>query len=342
MRSQVRKIAFVGIPDRNVAESLREYGYRVEGVQGESIVGLARDIYRLRPSLVHARTSHVKAGVVSKLLDIPMLVQAGREDVGALTAHAARMASRTICSGAAVREALLAHGAPASTTCVMRSLMDVEGDLRAAAIFPPMLDPAIRWVVAASPCDGPDRGHSDLLLAFISLARTRPRLKLLIAGEGLEARRLRAEAAQAGMTTRVVVHPVSLEQLPSIFSRAAAVVGPSRTGNQPDPVPEALAVGAPLVATAVGSHPSWIREGRTGWLVPPRAPAALATRLAQIVDDPEMARKVGANGRTAALELASPRPAAQELARCYAAIARVPAHPFSAGLYLPSRELQRA
>src|SRR5207244_7650365 len=119
----------------------------------------------------------------------------------------------------------VAMGAPASTTCVLRSLLDVESDLRAASIFPPMLDPAIRWVVSASPCDGPDRGHQDLLLAFISIARTRPRLKLLIAGEGCEARKLRAQAASAGMLNRVVTHPVALEQLPSVFSRASVVVG---------------------------------------------------------------------------------------------------------------------
>src|SRR5207237_5971544 len=149
----------------------------------------------------------------------------------------------------------LAAGAPAATTCVLRSVLDVDEDMRASGLFPPMLDPVIRWVVAASPCDGPDRGHQDLLLAFLSLARTRPRLKLLIAGEGLEAFRLRQQADAAGMSNRVVVHPVSLEQLPSVFSRAAAVVGPSRTGSSPDPLPEALAAGAPGGAGAVGSHP---------------------------------------------------------------------------------------
>lgn len=340
MRNQVRKIAFVGVPDRGVADSLREYGYRVEGVSGDSIVALAREIYRMRPAVVHARTAHVKAGVVAKLLDIPLLVQACRADVGGLTAHAARMAARTICSGVAVREALIEHGAPASTSCVMRSLIDVEADGRAAAIFPPMLDPSIRWVVAASPCDGADRGHHDLLLAFLSLARARPRLKLLVAGDGLQARQLRNQAQQAGQLNRVVVHPVSLEQIPSVFSRAAAMVGPSRGGNLHDPVPEALAVGAPVVATGVGLHPTWIREGRTGWLVPPRAPAALAARLAQVLDDPEGSRKVGANARQAAAEAASPRAAALELARCYAAIAHAPALP--GGNWLPAHEPVRA
>ncbi|HET9753260.1 MAG TPA: glycosyltransferase, partial [Myxococcales bacterium] len=258
------------------------------------------------------------------------------------TAYASKLSQRTLCGGSAVREALVGQGARASTTCVLRSLSDVGGDLRDAQSFPPMLDPAVRWVVAASPCDGPDRGHHDLLLAFISAARTRPRLKLLIAGEGIEARALREQAEAAGMRGRVVVHAMSLEHLPSVFARAAVVVGPTRAGNLPDPVPEALAVGAPVVATAVGSHPTWIREGRTGWLVPPRAPVALAARLAQVVDDAALARRVGANAREAALELAAPRAVAQELARCYAAVSRVPAQART-GIYLPAqRSFSRA
>src|SRR5207244_2086002 len=184
---------------------------------------------------------------------------------GALTALAPRLATRTRGGGAAVREALLAAGAPAPTTCVLRSIVDIDEDRRAAAVFPPMLDPAIRWVVAASPCDGPDRGHQDLLLAFISVARTRPTLKLLIAGEGFEARKLRTQADLAGMLSRVVVHPVMLDQLPAVLAKAAA------------------------------------------------------------------------------LELAAPRATAQELARCYAAIGRAPAHQLP-GIYLPepARGLQRA
>lgn len=342
MRNLLRKIAFVGAPEPSVAEAVREFGYRLEPVSGDGVFGLARELHRLRPAAVHARQAFLRATIVGRLFDVPVLLQVSRPDLGTLTTRAARMAGRTLCGGAAVREALIAEGASPSTTCVLRSLLDVDDDLKAAGTFPPMLDPALRWVVAASPCDGPDRGHQDLLLAFLSLARTRPRLKLLIAGEGVEARRLRAQAEAAGMLNRVVVHPISLQQLPAVFARAAAVVGPSRSGNRPDPVPEALAVGAPVVATAVGSHPSWIREGRTGWLVPPRAPVALAARLAQVVDDAVAAKKVGENARLAALELSAPRAVAQELARCYAAVSRVPAQPF-AGIYLPApRRLQRA
>ena len=299
-----KKIGYVGKLDSAVEGSLREFGYRVESVNGDSIVGLARTLYNLKPAALHARENHVKAASVARLMGLPLVLEAGRDDTNSTTARAARMAERTICAGAAVRESLLQLGAPASSTVVMRSLVAAsEGDSAGAT---PMLDPNTRWVVAASPCDGPDRGHQDLLLAFLTVARTRPKLKLLIAGVGSEAQKLRAQAESAGMLKRVVVHGVHANQLPSIFAHAAAVVAPSRAGNSPDPVPEALAVGAPVIATGVGSHPVWIREGRTGWLVPPRSPVALSSRLAQVLDDVELARKVGNAAQKAAAETATP------------------------------------
>ena len=103
MRNLVRRIAFVGVPDRAVAESLREYGYRVDGVPEGSIVGLARELSRLKPALVHARQGHLKAAIVAKLFDLPVLAQVSRDNLGSLTARAARMSSRTLCGGAAVR-----------------------------------------------------------------------------------------------------------------------------------------------------------------------------------------------------------------------------------------------
>jgi L-malate glycosyltransferase len=334
MRSASHRVAFVGDLALSVVEALRAQGCRVEGIDGSSVVAVARDLMLLRPAVVHARASHLKLGLVARLLNLPLVVQAGREDVNAITARAARAAGRTLCATVSLRQALIEQGAPASTTTVMRGLLDPQTDLAGGVVFPPILDPRLRWVVSAAPCDGPERGHADLLLAFLSLARSRPRLHLLIAGAGAEARPMIEQAERAGMRGRVVVHPLALDQIPGVFSRAAAVVAPSRAANLPDPVPEALALGAPVVATAVGQHPVWIREGRTGFLVPPRAPAALAARLAQVLDDPALAARLGARARQAALELTQPHLVGLELARCWAAVSRLAAAPHSRGHHL--------
>ena len=334
MRTAVRRVAFVGEMDLAVTEALRAQAWRIERIDGSSVVSVARDLMRIRPAVVHARAAHLKIAVVARLLDVPVVIQAARDDIHAVTARASRAAERTVCPTVSIREALIEQGAPASSTVVLRSLLDAATDLAGTGVFPPILDPNLRWVVSLAPCDGTDRGHADLLLAFLSLARTRPRLNLLVAGKGAMARALATEAEHAGMRGRVVVHALTLGQLPGVLRRAAAVVAPSRSANLPDAVPEALAIGAPVVATAVGPHPAWIREGRTGWLVPPRAPAALAARLAQVIDDCELATRVGAEAQRAAVELTHPQLMALELARCWAAVSRPAATPFT-GLYLP-------
>lgn len=320
MRAKIRRVAFIGEVDRRVSECLRESGTLTEELGGDSIVGLVRELRRLQPAVVHVRANHLRVTLLAKLIGLPVVLQVTASDVSASTARAARMADRTLCGGSAVRNALVELGAPASTTTVVRSLLEVPAS--AQAIFPAVLDPALRWVVSAAPLDGPDRGQTDLLLAFLSVARTRPKVKLLIAGEGVMSQVLRAHADHAGFLSRVVVHPLPHGQLRGVFARAAAVVGPSRSNAHPDPVPEAQAAGAPVLATAVGSHPLWIREGRTGFLVPARAPVALAARLALLLDQTTLARKLAESGQAFALEQTHPRVVSQDLARIYSAVAR--------------------
>jgi glycosyltransferase involved in cell wall biosynthesis len=65
---------------------------------------------------------------------------------------------------------------------------------------------------------------------------------------------------------------------------------------------EAMSFGLPVVATDWRGLPSLVREGSTGYLVPPRDPSALAARLGSLLDDPERAREMGRAGRQVFLE----------------------------------------
>ena len=60
---------------------------------------------------------------------------------------------------------------------------------------------------------------------------------------------------------------------------------------------EGMALGKPVVATGAGGVPSFIRDGDTGLLVPPRDPAALANALSRLLDDPDAARAMGGRAR---------------------------------------------
>jgi glycosyltransferase involved in cell wall biosynthesis len=46
-----------------------------------------------------------------------------------------------------------------------------------------------------------------------------------------------------------------------------------------------MAAGLPVIATAVGAIPDFVRDGEDGFLVPPRDPAALADRISRLLED---------------------------------------------------------
>jgi glycosyltransferase involved in cell wall biosynthesis len=58
-----------------------------------------------------------------------------------------------------------------------------------------------------------------------------------------------------------------------------------------------MAAGLPVVATAVGGTPDVVAEGRTGLLVPPRDPRALAEAIGSLVHDPDLRHSMGRAGR---------------------------------------------
>jgi glycosyltransferase involved in cell wall biosynthesis len=69
---------------------------------------------------------------------------------------------------------------------------------------------------------------------------------------------------------------------------------------QPEPfggvVMEAMAMGVPVIATAVGGSVEQVADGETGLLVPPADPAALAKAIARLMDDPALRRAMASAG----------------------------------------------
>ncbi|WP_028047991.1 glycosyltransferase [Cellulomonas sp. URHE0023] len=117
-----------------------------------------------------------------------------------------------------------------------------------------------------------------------------------------EARRLRAIARQEGVDDRVhLVGRVDHDDLPALVDSADAVVAtPWYEPFGIVPV-EAAACGVPVVGSAVGGLVDTVQDGRTGVLVPPRDPAALAAALRGLLDHPERRAALGAAARRRAV-----------------------------------------
>ena len=81
---------------------------------------------------------------------------------------------------------------------------------------------------------------------------------------------------------------------------------------------EALAAGLPVVATSVVGVRDVVRHAETGLLAPARNPAALASAVLHLLDDPDHARRIGHAGRGDVLERFSVRAMVEQTARLYA------------------------
>ena len=90
--------------------------------------------------------------------------------------------------------------------------------------------------------------------------------------------------------------------LDSLIAGADIVVLPSFSEGLPNIALEAAAAGIPIVATAVGGTPEVVVDGRTGFLVPPDEPMALANRIIGLLNAPHQRLEFGAVARRRMLE----------------------------------------
>jgi glycosyltransferase involved in cell wall biosynthesis len=146
----------------------------------------------------------------------------------------------------------------------------------------------------------PVKGAEDLLRAFLLAAAGRPGLRLIFGGDGPLRDRLLDLARQAGRADRVVidgswVRPEDFLPALDLFVLASRNEGMGRA------LVEAMAIGLPVAATAVGGVPEVLEEGRAGILVPPGDEEALAAAITRLAGDPRLAADLGRKARARAV-----------------------------------------
>lgn len=136
------------------------------------------------------------------------------------------------------------------------------------------------------------KGGTVLLDAFELVRRRRPKARLLIAGPP-KPLALPSGAEQLG--------PVPYDGLEALFARATVFTMPTLWEPFGIAFLDAMACGVPCVGTAVEAVPEIVEAGKTGVLVPPGDPGALADALVALLADPARAREMGAAGRARVL-----------------------------------------
>lgn len=147
------------------------------------------------------------------------------------------------------------------------------------------------------------KGFADLVDA---LALARHPAKLVIIGDGPLRGALEGRIRDLGLTGRVDLlgsldHEATLEwyRRADVFALACKVAPDGDRDSMPVVTKEAMAAGLPVVSTTEVGVPEMVDDGKTGLLVPPSDPEALAAALDQLFDDPARRREMGRTGRQA-------------------------------------------
>lgn len=189
---------------------------------------------------------------------------------------------------------------------------------RCVTLHNPVTLPAPDAPTPARPAEMPDgpclvaagrlaRQKNFPLLLEAFAAADPPRGRLVILGEGPDRAAIEAQAARLGIAERVFL-PGFVPAPQAWFAHAAAFVLSSRWEGFGHVIVEAMAAGAPVIATDCPHGPrDIIRDGETGLLVPNEAVAPLAGAINRLLNDRDLATRLAAAGRRAAQAYAPAR-----------------------------------
>lgn len=147
----------------------------------------------------------------------------------------------------------------------------------------------------------PIKAHKDLLTALKHLLPRWPDLSLDLVGAGPMKQPLEQQAHALGIVDRVRFLGGRTD-VPQLLQAAHMFVLTSLSEGMPGSILEAMATALPVVATRVGGVPEIVDHERTGMLVPPGDPPALAVALGKLLSDPAKAREMGLAGLARAKE----------------------------------------
>jgi phosphatidylinositol alpha-mannosyltransferase len=154
----------------------------------------------------------------------------------------------------------------------------------------------------------PRKGVLDLLKAYRILRKTGCECRLLLVGGGPQEREARRYVATRRLRGVEFLGRVSDDEKAQLFRTADVYVSPA-TGRESFGIVllEAMASGAPIVASDIHGYKGVVRRGREALLVSPRSPKQVAAAVGRLLREPELARAMSEAGLARAEEFSWPR-----------------------------------
>jgi glycosyltransferase involved in cell wall biosynthesis len=238
-----------------------------------------------------------------------------------------RLASRVLVNSEAIRDHLLAGGRvePEKIVVIHNGLSvaaeraAVDGPARAkqrAALLQELnLDEDAKLIGLVARMEQV-KGHRYFIDAASRIAAVEPKAHFLLVGDGSLRPEIEEQVARLGLGARA--HFLGARGGAALIAAGfdVAVLASLHEGL-PNAVMEAMAAGAPVVATAVGGTTELVIDGATGFLAPPADAEALARRILDALRNPECSARMAEQGRRRVLGQFSMRRMVESVERLY-------------------------
>ena len=161
--------------------------------------------------------------------------------------------------------------------------------------------PEDAFVVGTVARFGWKKGYEYFVQAAETVARELTNVRFVGLGDGPLRQDIDSLVDRLGVSDHIVFPGWESDVRPKL-ALFDVYVCPSVIEGMSNALLEAMAESRPIVATAVGGNRENVRDGETGYLVPPADPAALADRILKLAHDPQLARRLGQAGRSSVLK----------------------------------------
>lgn len=149
----------------------------------------------------------------------------------------------------------------------------------------------------------PLKGHEHFFTAAREIASRRPDVHFLLVGDGPLRTELEGRARALGLDDRThFIGRVPPDEVPACIQAMDVVVHTSLREGIARVLPQAGAVGKPVVTFALDGAPEVVRDGVSGYLVPPLDDMMLAARVLELLADETLRERFGEAGRHAAAD----------------------------------------
>jgi len=336
-------------PEGSLLERARSHGYSVEIVEGmrraiqpgkdyATYRCLVHRLRELRPDVVHTHSS--KAGIIGRWAAakarVPVIIhtihglaftastsQWMNRGYEALERITAPRTTKIVCVADAMRDQSLARniGRPEQYVTVY------SGMETAPFLNPPVPREQIRnhlglrdehLAVGTIARLFDLKGHDDLLDLASQLCAKWPNLRFLWVGDGTLREQFERSMIRMNLRDRFILTGLVLpNRIPELTNAMDILVHPSRREGLARALPQGSLAGKPVITYDIDGAKEGVVDGVTGFVLRPFDKIALAASLERLIEDADLRRRMGAAGRSFALERFNFRVMVNALERVY-------------------------